>query len=275
MKTILVPIDFSEKSENALNYAIALNKEIHAEIVLLGSYDRLLFVLSSPMIDVPDIDLKEYVEEKVGKLANECKQRHPEMNFRSVTMDGVSWTSILNDERISESDLIVIGVDKSNPVTNFLTTGLSFNIIQKAILPVLTIPPGAKYSGFKKIVFAANYGVDDYKNVSDLISLAKIFGSEIILFHISDNNHEFDFNEFSTFAAHLSEESGFKNITTKIFEDRDIFHGLNSYLDESNADLLSISMRNRSFYSKLFHPGLTKKMVYHSHIPTMIFHTGY
>lgn len=275
MKSILVPIDFSLKSENALKYAIDLNQQLKAEVKLLGSFQRYLFTHNGPLIDIPDSGIKDYVENEIREMKKNKEMLFPGTKFSSHIIDGFSWTGILEDEKINDADLIVLGIDKTNPISNFLTTGLSFNIIQKSILPVIAIPPEARYSGIKKIVFAANYGTDDFKNASDLISFAKIFDAEIVLFHISDNTHEFDFNEFSIFASHLCEEYKYNKISVKVYEDRDVYHGINKYLEENHIDLFSISMRNRSFYSRDFQPSLTKKMVYHSNIPTLIFHTGY
>ncbi|MBK7854728.1 MAG: universal stress protein [Bacteroidetes bacterium] len=38
MKKILVPVDFSDNSENALEYACELGKKLNAEVFILHSY---------------------------------------------------------------------------------------------------------------------------------------------------------------------------------------------------------------------------------------------
>jgi hypothetical protein len=148
-------------------------------------------------------------------------------------------------------------------------------IMEKSSCPVIAVPENAQLKHLNKIVFAANYGIDDFKNAFDLIHFARLFNAEVILLHVTglENEKAFDYSQLSGFKNQLEQDSGYSNISIKLFEDKDVYEGLNLYLNEVNADMFSISMRNRSFFNKIFEASLTKKMLYHTHIPIMIFHT--
>ena len=131
-------------------------------------------------------------------------------------------------------------------------------------------------NGLHKIVFATNYGNDDFRNVFDAIDIARMFGSEIVLLHVStgDYSRTMEVEEIEGFKQQVSLESGYTKITYELLEDEDVYHSLKGYLSDSNADMLAISMRQRTFFQKMFSRSLTKKMAYHSRIPVLAFHTS-
>ncbi len=275
MKKLLIPTDFSENSTNALEYAIELNKKLNAEIVLFHSYFVPILATDVPEAIPSDVEIRQAALESLTELRNKYQKLFPMMIFRTELANGFPETEIPEAGKRLNSDIIVMGTLGTNPFKKFLLGSNTSVVLEKSTCPVITVPEHAKFKHLNKIVYAANYAVDDYKNVFDLIEFAKQFSSEIILLHVSTGEVEksFDFNQLDNFKMQIIEESGYKNITIKLFEDKNVFEGLNVYLDEINADLFSISMRNRSFLKRFFKPSLTKKMAYHSHLPVMVFHT--
>lgn len=55
MKTILVPVDFSQACDNALDYALKFVQKSQCQIYLLNVYDY-AFVSTDPYIWVPSSD---------------------------------------------------------------------------------------------------------------------------------------------------------------------------------------------------------------------------
>ena len=64
MKTILVPIDFSEIADKALNYAIEIAKLTNAKIILFHAYHSPIMISEAAFI-MPSLDEigKEYVKD--------------------------------------------------------------------------------------------------------------------------------------------------------------------------------------------------------------------
>ncbi len=278
MKTILVPIDFTAKSINALNYSVSLNKKMEASIVLFHAYYA---PIPSPEMSVLVMPTNAEIRKDVKKSLVELKQKyeklHPGMKFISSIVEGFPGTEIIEAENKIKSDLVILGAHQTNAFESFIMDSNMPAILEQSKCPVIAVPDNVLYKNINKIVFAANYGNDDYKNAFDIIEFAKIFNSEVVLLHISTNHdgNIFDFDQLSKLKESLVSETAYDKISIKLFEDENIYHGLNLYLEEIKADLFCISMRNRRFYDKIFKPSLTKKMVYHSQIPTMVFHTDY
>jgi nucleotide-binding universal stress UspA family protein len=275
MKTILVPTDFSKNSNNALEYGIEMNKKINAEIVLFHSYFIPFPVTEVPVALPSDLIIKKAAGESLNNIKEKYQGLFPGMKFRTDYSEGFPEIEVLEEENKIKCDLVVIGMHETGAMKKFFIGSNAVKIMEKSSCPVIAVPDNARMKHLNKIVFAANYGIDDFKNAFDLISFARLFNAEVILLHVTglENEKAFDYSQLSGFKNQLVQESGYANISIKLFEDKDVYEGLNLYLDEVNADMFSISMRNRSFFKKIFEPSLTKKMLYHTHIPIMIFHT--
>lgn len=274
MKLILIPTDFSEASENAIQYAMVLNKKLNAGIILLHSY-YVPVPTSEASVIVPDKTIRKLAQKTMEDIKSKYEKIHPDSVITSHVTEGFPDIEILAAEKQLKADLLIMGTRGMNALKRFLMGSNTSAVIEKSVCPVITVPEDAKFRHLNKIVFAANYGADDFSNVFDLINFARPFNSEIILLHVSSGKTDkaFDFNQLDSFKNQIVTESGYQNISFKLMEDTDIYEGMNAYLEEINADMFAISMRNRSFMQNVFRPGLTRKMIYHTHIPTMVFHT--
>src|SRR5690242_2214604 len=113
MKTILVPVDFSETSKNALKYAMALNEKTGAAIVLFHSYNIPLYITDVPVV-IPDPEMPVEIQKELNRLKSDCKRKHPDMTFRTHTSEGLSWNEIISEEKNSKADLVIMGVNDTS-----------------------------------------------------------------------------------------------------------------------------------------------------------------
>lgn len=276
MNTILFPIDFSPASINALEYGIELNKNIKSKITLFHSYFIPIPVSEAPIAMPSDLSIKNEAAESLNSIVIKYRKLFPEMTFNSNLVEGFANDEIISEIIKTKCDLVIMGMKEISALKHFFIGSNTTKVLEKSTCPVLVVPENSRMKRIKKIIFAVNYGIDDFNNVNELISFAKIFDSEIILLHISDNseNLAFDYNQLGEFKNKIYEESGFDKISFKVFENENTYEGINLYLKEINADLLSISTRYRTFIQNIFQSSLTKKMVYHTQLPILVFHTN-
>jgi nucleotide-binding universal stress UspA family protein len=168
-----------------------------------------------------------------------------------------------------------MGARGTNALKRFLIGSSTAAVIEKSSCTVIAVPEEAQFRHISKIVFAANYETGDDKNVFDLVNFARRFSAEVILLHVSKGDREraFEFSQVENFREKVQQETAYEKISAKLMDYENVYEGLNKYLEEINADLFALSMRNRSFYQRIFHPSLSKKMIYHSHLPVMVYHT--
>ncbi len=144
LKKILIPIDFSGYSLNALEYAKLFAEKFNAEIILLNIVEPVVFTADLTMGQViPSIENELYQksEEKVKELVDSLKDK---FNVRGVVKVGKSHIEIIEFAKNEGVDLIIIGSHGHTAVEQFLFGSTAEKVIRKATCPVLIIKSKAK-----------------------------------------------------------------------------------------------------------------------------------
>ena len=139
--------------------------------------------------------------------------------------------------------------------------------------PVLAVPHQATFQGFKNMVFATDFENKDIDSIGLLIEVAKHFNSHIEVVHImeADNKAQAKQDQFDDYRRHITEQYGYEKMDFKLLQWDKVEQRLSIFLKESDADLLALVSKSRSFVDRLFTSSLTKKMAYHTHIPLLAF----
>ena len=275
MKTILVPTDFSPTADNAISFAAELNKIMNCEIVLFHAYE-----VPMPITDVPtipsDAEFRDSAESTLSDIAEKFKKLFPATKFNKEIAMGHSNDEIIRMEDKSHCDMVVMGSYGDDMIHHLVAGKHISSVITRSACPVLVIPGNVSFQQMNKIMFAVNFGADDYINCLQVIDFAKVYGSEITILHVISNEtgRRHQQVQIEKFKERIIEQSGYTNIKIQIVESEHVFEGINTYLEKSNADLLVIGMRKQSLLNRIFNRSLTKKLAYHGHIPLMVLHTA-
>lgn len=278
MKTIIVPTDFSANADNALRYTCNMHKNIEGKIVLFHTYSVPAVVGDDYLIPpLPDVnELKDMSDEILNKLALAYQKEFPAMSFviESSLGAGSVAEEVLGSAEHHKADLIIIGTHGTSGMKEFLFGTTAASVMADAKCAVLSVPENASFNGMKSIVYAADYGRHNFEHLHRVIDLVKKFGSEIILLHVAvlEPDDAMADHEIAQFKERIVSETGYANISYRLIEDNDVYHGVHSYVEEFPPDMLVMSMRNRSFAEKIFGRSLTKRMSYHSHVPVLALH---
>ena len=162
---ILVPIDFSESSKNALRSAIKVAKRAKAKITLVNAvhiHTPLPYLKAGSLMDQFVSDYEESVQESFHELESEV------IELKDVPHEEDSFVSYLVDAIYSETnskniDLIIMGTRSEHTVGERLLGSNSIDIIKTSDVPVIVIPE--RYHDFtpSKIGFASDFlKVQDY-----------------------------------------------------------------------------------------------------------------
>lgn len=155
IKSILVPLDFSEASMNALDTAIAIANQQNATIMLLNVADSSLIFgfkgvhyISEKTIDsIVDVSTR-----MLNSLLTTLNEKH-QLNFTSEVRVGLVPQSITYTASEIDADLIIMGTHGVSGFREFFIGSKTQNVVKISSCPVLTIPPNKKWLDFKKILF--------------------------------------------------------------------------------------------------------------------------
>jgi len=137
---ILCPIDFSEASLGALEYALVLARASFGRMVLLHSIEVLEdepWVPSS--FSVPEYRLvrQQHAEQALKQLVPEDASMWCEPETRVAT--GKAYRAILHLAEEVQPDLIVMGAQGSNALDRMLLGSTTHHVVRAAPCPVLTV----------------------------------------------------------------------------------------------------------------------------------------
>jgi nucleotide-binding universal stress UspA family protein len=137
---ILVPVDFSETSTRALDYAIELAKLLNAKITVLHAYEF-------PIVGFPDGALMASGE-VAAKLANAAQAGLDKMvsdraergvPLEKLLREDTPWRAVNHVADEMDADLIIIGTHGRTGLARALLGSVAENVIRTATRPVLSI----------------------------------------------------------------------------------------------------------------------------------------
>jgi nucleotide-binding universal stress UspA family protein len=140
IRTVLVPIDFSPNSEEALDYAVHLAKMLGADIHLLHSY---LATLGSvmPYGEVLPVDFETQVRTAAGEKLDEIRRR-VEARGVKVSMhlrESPASVAICDAAADLGADMIVMGTRGLSGLKHVLLGSVAERTVRNATCPVLTV----------------------------------------------------------------------------------------------------------------------------------------
>jgi nucleotide-binding universal stress UspA family protein len=141
-KNILVPLDFSACSEQALDYACALGAKLGATIHIVNALGAQLPELNVALTETMIHDLISGHETALQKLAD---PRRPLVHVGKVLVkSGDARDAILETARELDADLIVMGTHGRRGITRFVVGSVTEDVVRRAPCPVLAVRPKSK-----------------------------------------------------------------------------------------------------------------------------------
>lgn len=280
MKTILVPTDFSPAAESATKYALELNQKINAKIILFHGYVMPHYAVDVTMVVTDFEDMKREEMDSLKKWTDKYKALYPQMQIESRFADSeqVIANEVSQLAAAENVDLVVMGTTGASGLKSVLFGSNAAAVLEKAPCPVLVIPDKYKFNKMQKIVFATDYQDNDLESLTFLCEIAVLFEAEIIIVHISQTpqTDEYEPDLLEWFKHELLDKANidYKNLSFHLLIAGDIADELQSYVEKNNVDLVSMSMRKRNTFSKLFSRSVTKTLAHHTRTPLLAFHAA-
>ncbi|MCK4663509.1 MAG: universal stress protein [Bacteroidales bacterium] len=288
MKKILVPTDFSKYSKHAYDYALKFGVCLKAEIKLFHSF--LDPILGSP---IPMYDFGEYegTHNEIMKNTEDQVIKDIEMVYRELNekiekekLDGVNIVKyhiangfpeeeIVNFSNSYKPDLIVMGTKGKGGVIKDLFGSVTEKIVENAKVPVLTIPETPWGGKIEKILYATDFDESDFEALKKLEHFIKPLKAKLYVVHTCFGEKlEKDYEQMKKLKLFLDKE--YKNIDIQfdIIECEDVLKCFDDYIEDKQIDIISVTTHKRNIFTKLLNPSFTKKMLFHSSAPLLVFH---
>lgn len=146
VRRILVPIDFSDASKEALGYAVSFAKQFQSELLLLYVVEPAIYPadFSFGQVAMPDIEneLRERGQIGLNQLAQSAVT--PPLVSRTMVRTGRPFLEIVKTASEERIDLIIIATHGHSGVEHLLFGGTVEKVVRKAPCPVLMVRPSGE-----------------------------------------------------------------------------------------------------------------------------------
>jgi len=253
MKTILIPMDFSEGSLHSCKYAMKLTYGQDVTFHLFHIYNDQIMTPDSGLPEAMDTDvffnsdivlaLKEQAERQLAEIEQQVKKlikaSGQDISVTSSLQGGDPRWEITETCKELEPDLVIMGT-RGMGKKGFLEGSMAAKIMAKASVPVLAVPEN--YSGFhlKNIMYPTHF------NKLDIYMLQQLFR---LLGHLSFNIHvcHFQLDKKNQEAGILMEEleKAFEKekqdgkIRFSLIEATDKAEALKTFAEDNKIDLIA------------------------------------
>jgi nucleotide-binding universal stress UspA family protein len=276
MKKILVPIDFTETSENAFVYALEMAKSHEAELILLHAFEL-------PIVDsqVTPINFAEIYtslelantnqfEDELQKLNAIAKGHNAENIVLShIMMDGDLLFCVKEVIKQENIDFVVMGTKgASGWFESFIGTN-TCSIISDVWVPVLSVAQETKYSKIETIGFTTCYKEDEIHALNEVVALAKKLGARVKCLYVKKSDSEVKGESIAYWESIFENE---KDLEFFIIPSEDVESTIEDFIINQNIDLLAMVTHKKNFFTRLFTTSTTQKMSQHSKTPILALH---
>jgi nucleotide-binding universal stress UspA family protein len=263
MNKILVPIDFSDASLNALSYATKLFTGSSLEITLLHTYK-----MSSNAFHMISMDkiLQDDAQRDMDAVIKRFKEEQPDIILKTMILKSDTVSAITSLGNRGTYDFIVMGTKGASGLKEVFIGSVAGGVISKTTAPVIVVPGNYHYRPLRDIVFAVS-GIP-FSNTSvtePLRKLVEMHACAIKVLHIADDEKT---NEKEL----LITIEDLNPSVTNIFGSSHINRSLNTHLTKEDADLLCLVRSKKDFFSRIFNESVTLKQTFSSPIPLLILH---
>lgn len=272
MKKILAPIDFSDSSINALQFAIDICKAFGTELYIIHSFDMLI-----EFNEAADSALiyQKYLEEsslKFGELVKDIKNKYLEINITSFFEAGSAVNAIKNKSDELHIDLIIMGRTGSSGIESIIIGSTTAKVVNHADTPVFIIPNYLSLGYMLTGTILLSTDLKTYpgtKGIKLIQDFCEINNHKIHILHYYRNEDENLYEKEAQFLSVFPEAAGIEYINKGTFLETLYFAA-----EKHNVKLLILISRKKTFWERLFEGQKSVKVADETIYPLLILPEG-
>lgn len=250
---ILIPVDFSNYSMKACEFAFNLAKTENAEVILLHVYFTPIYASSLPYGDVFNYQIGDEesvktiiqkVHSDLNALSEKIKEKvtsgeFPNVKYSCILREGIPEEEILRYAKEQRPMVIIMGTRGKNQKDIDLIGSVTAEVIDRSRTAVLAIPentPFKQFSEAKRIAFITNF------DQRDLIAFKEYFHKQ-----------------YPGLEIHYD-----------VVMNDNLLKGLDQYIKDNHIDIITLTSYKRNIFARLFNPSIARKMIFHSDTPLLV-----
>ncbi len=260
-KAILVPLDFTDVADYALDHGLSIAK-------IFGYKLYLLHVLPNRH---KGLEKEREAEERLNKIAEQVRKEH-KLDVLTQLSYGNAYDTILEKADLFHVDFVVMGVHGKKGVSH-LVKSQPYKVACRSQVPVLVVKEQHHHVGFHNIVVPIDFSKRSAQKIAQAQKFARFFGAQIRVFGFLSSENK---------AKIINKEALLKSVTD-FFVRNDIAvttdlminprmswpDALIAFADKVNADLIMIVAETGNRFQEIFSKNYTEQILDDVNIPVL------
>lgn len=272
MKKIIVPVDFSEYSEYALEAAANLVGQ-NGEILVLHMLE-LSDALVTKSVEGPEvIYFLRLAEQRFKDFLNKPYLKNVKVTPVVKHYKVFSEVNDLIDEH--NVDLIVMGSHGASGFKEFFIGSNTEKLVRVSKVPVLVLKNRVKIANIDSVVFACSFDKEAEETYRTAMDFFSSLGIRVFLLYVNLPNDGFlSTNQIDAkIEKFLMEADGNLDrlVDVAFISDYTIENGILNFSNKVDADLIALATHGRRGISRFFNGSIGEDLANHATLPVLTF----
>jgi nucleotide-binding universal stress UspA family protein len=275
IKRILIPTDFSDTANLALEHAVRMARLLDSEITLLHVVSTFAFRVNLPEVEVDETQeakLTGVIGAKLNSIAEDISKKEGLKISTLITSGRVREEVVRVAEEIY-ADIIILGTHGVSGLREFFMGSNAFRIVSDAACPVLCIQESGHPVGFKNIVVPIDNSFYSREKLGISIKIARLYNGTIHICGLRSNDQN-DEEVNAKFRIKMKQVEDFLNEQEVSFSSVTLFcdniaKTTMEFAAEKNADLIIIMNEQEINSTGFFMGPYAQQVVNHSKVPVL------
>ena len=277
MKTILVPTDFSEHANYALDLARQLAIRHGMEIRLMHVVEQpaapYMTAVTSGMHDqLGNVYMLRFIEKVKAQLeviTTELDKEGVPSTYQIKI--GNPYRNISTEIKKEPCDLIIMGTHGTSGIDEMLVGSNTEKVVRYAHCPVITLKAPVKVDSIKNVVFAASYFENGENLVLELKNLQRLFDAKIHLLTINTPSNFQSERDGMNRLVRFAQKHHLQDYTVNMYNDFMEEEGIRHFAEDREADMIVMATHGRTGISHLLAGSISEKLVNKAILPVVTF----
>lgn len=275
MKKIIVPIDFSEYSEFALEAASNLARKYNSEIIVLHMLE-----LSNAILTAGNDTLSEeavfYLKLAEQKFESFLDKPYLEgIEVTPIVKHFKVWSEVNDVANKHNANLIIMGSHGASGVKELLVGSNTEKVVRHSDIPVLVIKHNPILMDFEDGVFASDFSDEA---IAPYLKAKTIFNKLKVKMHlVYVNSPSGNFKSSPEIDKCVSDflkkaDGNLDNLSNvNVVSDYSVEKGILNFANVIGADVIAIATHGRKGLAHFFEGSVSEDLANHSTLPVMTF----
>lgn len=273
MKRILVPVDFSEQSENALRTAASFAKQFKFELVIVHMLEFSNAIISGSSHSAQEtVFYLKLTEKRFNSFLD--KDYLKDIEITPVIKHYKVFSELNELSKEEKIDLIIMGSQGASGMKELLVGSNTQKVIRHSEIPILVIKDKPILK-FESSIFACDFSNESISAYKRARFFANSINCKMKIVYVNTPSKSFK----SSDEMRETVKVFFKKANTRAdyiddvayISDYSVEAGILNFAEKHNADIIAMATHGRKGFAHFFDGSITEDVANHSLLPVLSF----